>query len=203
MQKHKTDRRIERTHRLMRDALVTLILEKGYEKVTIQDIIDRANVGRSTFYAHYRDKEDLLLRGVAEIAYGETVDQTVRENMTNLEHSGLTGTLSTFPMFSHVKENELLHKAMFEQNKDNAILEKGSDYLNANIQAQLAGLLKPGQEPSVPLAVLALFLTGGLITLMKWWLDHGMPYSPQEMDELFQQIAMPGVWKVLGKEDPS
>ena len=56
----KVDRRIQRTRRLLQDALITLILEKGYDKITVQDIIDEANVGRSTFYAHYLDKDDLM-----------------------------------------------------------------------------------------------------------------------------------------------
>lgn len=196
----KIDRRIERTRQLIRDALVGLILEKGYEKVTIQDIIDRANVGRSTFYAHYRDKEDLLLRGVAQIAYGDEMDQRVFADLERLEHAGLAGTLSTIPMFAHVKDNQTLHKAMFEQNRENAILEKGTDYLYANLQAQLSRLVEPGREPGVPIPVLALFLTGGLMTLMKWWLDRDMPYSPQEMDAIFQQIAMPGVRRALGEK---
>src|SRR5690242_13310 len=57
------DRRIQRTRQLLLDSLIQLILEKGYESITVQDIIDRANVGRSTFYSHFQDKEDLLLSG--------------------------------------------------------------------------------------------------------------------------------------------
>jgi len=195
----KTDRRVQRTQQLIRDALLALILEKGYDRVTIQDIIDRANVGRSTFYAHYRDKEDLLLRGVAEIAYADETNQTIQVDMQRLRQAGLAGTLSTLPLFSHVKDNEMLHKAMFGKNDENAILDKGTKYLFANLQAQLSMLLEPGCEPAVPLPVLALFLTGGLMALAKWWLDSGLSYSPQEMDRLFQQIAMPGVRKALGK----
>src|SRR5512141_2904590 len=59
----KIDRRVQRTQQLLREALVALILEKGYDAITVQDILDLANMGRSTFYAHYRDKEDLLLSG--------------------------------------------------------------------------------------------------------------------------------------------
>ncbi len=199
MTKIKTDRRIERTRQLIREALVSLILEKGYEKVTIQDIIDRANVGRSTFYVHYRDKDDLLLRGVAEIAYGDDVDKTVAEEIKRLKQAGLSGALSIFPLFSHIKENDRLHKVMFKKNPENAILEKGTDYLYANITAQLRQLMEAGQETSVPVSFLALYLTGGLIQLAKWWLENDMPYSPKEMDEMFREMTMPGVWKVLGK----
>ena len=57
------DRRVQRTRELLRGALFSLIREKGFEVLTVQDIIDRANVGRATFYAHFDNKEDLLLSG--------------------------------------------------------------------------------------------------------------------------------------------
>src|SRR5271170_3820458 len=60
----KTDRRIQRTRQLLRESLIELILEKGYDAVTVQDITDHANLGRATFYLHYRDKEELLLQSL-------------------------------------------------------------------------------------------------------------------------------------------
>lgn len=196
----KIDRRIQRTQKGMQNALVALIAEKGYEKVTIQDIIDRANVGRSTFYAHYRDKEDLLLRGVAEIAYGDEVDDQVAKEMKRRNAAGTSGTLTTLPMLLHVEQNQQIHQAMFKQSNENAILEKGTAYLYANIKAQLTEMLDENQEASVPLSFLARYLTGGLIEMTKWWLESGMQISAKEMDEMFQKIALPGVLGVLGKE---
>lgn len=200
MENEKTDRRIQRTRQLIQDALVSLIAEKGYEKVTIQDIIDRANVGRSTFYAHYRDKEDLLLRGVAEIAYGDELSERVAEEIKTLKRAGVSDTLSTLTMFQHVIVNRDLHKAMFRQSNENAILEKGTAYLYANIHAQLMQLAGDEAKSAVPLTFLAHYLAGGLIEITKWWLENDEKYSPQEMDEMFQKMAMPGVLKVLGKE---
>jgi len=199
MENNKTDRRVQRTRQLIQEAMVSLMLEKGYEKITIQDIIDRANIGRSTFYAHYKDKEDLLLRGVAEIAYGDEVDEAVHEDIQYLAHQGVFDTIFTVPMFTHVKQNDLLHKVMFSKNKGNPILEKGTTFLYANTKAQIQRLVEEGQKPTVPLPALAHFLTGGLMSLIKWWVDNDISYSPQEMDELFQKIAMPGVREVLGK----
>src|SRR5919198_534909 len=61
------DRRIQRTQQLLRSALMSLIQEKGFESLSVQDIIDRANVGRATFYAHFDNKEDLLASGIEEL----------------------------------------------------------------------------------------------------------------------------------------
>jgi AcrR family transcriptional regulator len=63
----KEDRRVQRTQRLLREALVALIREKGFEALSVQEIIDRANVGRATFYAHFDNKEDLLASGFDEL----------------------------------------------------------------------------------------------------------------------------------------
>jgi AcrR family transcriptional regulator len=199
MTTEKPDRRVQRTRQLIHQAMMALMLEKGYENITIQDILDRANIGRSTFYAHYRDKEDLLLRGIAEITYGEEVGAAVHQHIHDLEQYGVSETLFTVPMFTHVKQNLLLHEVMFSKDKENPILEKGTALLYANTKAQIERLIAEGKEPSVPISALAHFLTGGLMSLIKWWVDNDLVYSPQQMDELFQKIAMPGVREVLGK----
>ena len=64
----KTDRRVLRTREVLSNALVDLILEKGYEKITVQNIIDQANIGRSTFYDHFQDKQDLLEKSFGMLA---------------------------------------------------------------------------------------------------------------------------------------
>lgn len=56
-----TDRRVRRTKSLLHQALIELMLERGYDRISVRDILHRADVGRSTFYAHFRDKDDLLL----------------------------------------------------------------------------------------------------------------------------------------------
>ena len=61
------DRRVRRTRHALQHAMVDLVLEKGYERVSVADVTERADVGRSTFYAHYRDKEDLFLSGLAGV----------------------------------------------------------------------------------------------------------------------------------------
>src|SRR5215510_4017956 len=75
----KTDRRVRRTRELLQRALLSLIQERGYDRITVQDIIDRADIGRSTFYAHYRDKDDLLLSGFEDIRSALAAERAAAE----------------------------------------------------------------------------------------------------------------------------
>lgn len=200
MEKDNGDRRVQRTRQLLQQALIALILDKSYEKVTVQDIIDRANVSRSTFYAHYRDKEDLLLRGVAGITYGDELQELMNEAVEQFVCADDPATISTIGMFRHVKQNNLLQHEMYKLSKDNALLEKGTAFLRANVQAQLKRFTDAEQETSMPVSALAEFLTGGLMALTRWWVDNDMPYSPQEMDELVQQMVVPGVRNMLDQK---
>ena len=88
MSQPKTDRRVLRTRQSIRNALVELMLEKPYEKITIQAIIDRANVGRATFYNHYQDKDDLLLRGVAELVRSQKAEDSGQETHDQRPEAG-------------------------------------------------------------------------------------------------------------------
>jgi len=85
-----TDRRVRRTQDLLRRALLALIQEKGYDRITVQDILDRADIGRSTFYGHYRDKDDLLRAGFEDIraefaAERDAAEKGTRSNVEFLE----------------------------------------------------------------------------------------------------------------------
>lgn len=195
--KEKLDRRVQRTRQLLNEALISLIAEQGYDSITVQNIIDRANVGRSTFYAHYQDKEDLLLKGMAEIVHSLILDIESPSN-------GLNGAeaypriLSATPLFEHTQEQHRLYKAMVGGRGVEVIIKTIQQHLSSHIQNQIEQLLPAEQSPAIDLTVVATYLAGALLTLLTWWLDNNMPYSPTEMDEMFQGLTMPGVWAMLG-----
>lgn len=193
----KIDRRVQRTRQLLHHALMSLIVEKGYNAITVQDIIDRANLGRSTFYAHYQDKEDLLLSGMEEVMHSliRGTENAPGESQKRGESQRI---LSTLPIFRHAQEQHHLHKAIVGGRGIDVIIQAIQKHLSSHIQEQIEQLVAEGHTPSVPPPVLATYLAGTLLTLLIWWLDHNMPYPPERMEEMFQELAMPGVGAVLG-----
>jgi AcrR family transcriptional regulator len=177
----KNDRRSQRTRHLLSAALVELIREKDYNTITVSDIIGRANVGRSTFYAHYRDKDDLL---VGEL---DRVIELLSQRIPGQEEIPYFPSLG---LFRHVGEEHELYRAL--------LWTPGIDLLIKHMQKSLSqrieqGLQKSGREFEVPIPILASFMAGSFLTLLKWWMETKMIYSPEEMDEIFRKLTMAGI----------
>jgi len=182
------DRRTQRTRQTLSHALIALIQEKRYEAITVQDICDRANVGRSTFYAHYQDKDNLLASNF----------QQVMENLgSQIEWINDQFTFPVAPLFRHVQEHHHLYKALVWGGGFDVLLRAGQQQWRAQIETHLAALLPQGNTLAIPPEVVIAYLAGALQTLLLWWLDWKMPYPPERMDEIFQQLVMPGVNAVL------
>lgn len=183
----KNDRRSQRTQHSLHEALMSLMQEKRYDDITVQDIIDRANVGRSTFYAHYQDKEDLMTSGL--LHFMEIFSRMVTESPAGSEPR----LLPVQELFEHVQENQNLFKGMVRGRGLELFFEKGQEFWIQKLNIKLQSLLPRGQQPAVPIPLLAQFLAVAFITMLRWWLDNKMPYSPKEMDEMLQGLIMPAV----------
>ena len=176
---------------------MSLLVEKPYDSITIQNVIDRANVGRSTFYAHFQDKEDLLLSGIEEMV--ESLISGVKESSDETTGPGESGPLlATLPIFRHAQEQHRLHQAMVTGRGMDVITRSIQTYLSRHIRERIEQRLPEGQSPAVPPEVMSTYLAGALMTLLIWWLEHNMPYPPERMDDMFQALTMPGVWAALG-----
>lgn len=179
----KNDRRSQRTRHLLGEALVALIREKDYNTITVSDIIERANIGRSTFYAHYRDKDALF---VGEL---ERVIEVLSHHIPNQDEIPFFPSLG---LFRHVGEEYELYKAL--------LWTPGIDLLIKHMQKSLSNRIEQGLQKSerkfdIPLPILASFIAGSFLTLLKWWLENKMIYSPEEMDKIFQNLTMAGIEK--------
>ncbi len=193
MEAQKPDRRVERTRKMLRDSLTELILEKDYDKITVQDIIDRANVGRSTFYAHFLDKDDLLIGEMSVFR----ID--VEEHFGNLGKG--IGPLNTKAIFEHVQENYSLYRAMIGTEGIELAKRMAKKKISEHLEDRVNQLSEMGHAVSLPTDVVIQFLTGALLNMMAWWLDNKMPYSPEEMNEMYLKLVMPGLERLASETD--
>ncbi len=185
---------MRRTRDLLRGALLALIQEKGYDRITVQDILDRADVGRSTFYAHYRDKDDLLLSGFEDI-------RTVLDTERDAAERGM-GKTSEFlrPMlavFQHVEGHRHFWGALTRKGGADLITrilrESVDELVREHFRSQFAGV----KGDQVQLEAAMQFVAGACIALLIWWLDNDIPYSAEEIHSIFRHLATQGVRRFL------
>jgi AcrR family transcriptional regulator len=189
MTAQKPDRRVQRTRQLLHEALISLILEKGYDRISVQDIVDRANVGRSTFYDHYQDKDDLLVSDL-EVFHGQL-------GQGGTEAPAGDVLLSSLHVFQHAQDNYHLYKALLGGDGINLILRTSQKQLSDEVLNRLDERTGNGRVDIVPPDILANHLSSSLLSLLTWWLDHEMPYSPEKMEEIYQYLVKPGVDSIL------
>jgi AcrR family transcriptional regulator len=183
--KRKPDVRVRRTRDSLGDALVELMHERPFEEITVQDVLDRAGVSRSTFYTHYRDKDDLFLSDVEDFL----------EMMANLLSRSKEQSHRVAPvreLFSHVSDWRKFHGALVESGKINDFLQLAQGVFAEGIEKRLSELENSrNPELKVERVATAQMLAGAMLSLMSWWLDHGMPNTPAEMDEKFHRLVLP------------
>ena len=186
-----TDRRVKRTHRLLQDALIGLTLEKGFEAVTIRDITDRADVGYATFFRHYPDKE-ALLADVLEAMKDEF--QSLLAPYSIVSNPEETGTL----LFEYVEKNCDLVRVLLNSTDTMSLLKPVHEIgLSDNTL-----MLNISKQSSVPVDVAISHLMSSLVMLIRWWLDHDMPYPPERMGQIAAELIIrPVIGAVLGEED--
>ena len=174
----------QETQRQLTDVLMKLILEKGYEQVTVKDITERAGIDRTTFYLHFSDKLDMLIKSQQQL-----VDSLVER--LNPDDAPLTGIAMTFEhMAQHVNQYRVLLQL------EGSILPSQllHDYIVRTIKPIVEQRLRDaGAGSSVDVDLTANVMTGALRSTARWWLQSGMPYSPQEMTNRFVQLAAGGL----------
>ena len=196
MAKKVLDRRVQRTRRLLQDAIVALIQEKGYEAVTVQDIIDRANLGRSTFYSHFRDKQELLLSGFENVraAFEHLRQQELRANR---DEPAITPWGLSLVWFQHAQASQNLYRALVGKQGGNLVAAQLHQYLTALLRQHYGLPATPGKGNTSQPELAVYWTNSSLLSLTTWWLDHDLPYTAEGINELFRQLTQPGLDAVL------
>jgi len=184
--KRTVDARVRRTRDALGDALVALMKEKSFDRITVQDVLDRAGVSRSAFYAHYNDKNDLLISDADEFFAAISTVLSVRR-----DNSDRVAAVSEF--FSHVGEMREFIAALVASGNFYENFELARGHFARGIEQRLAELPRGQCIPPEKRPAIAVAHAGALLSLLTWWIDRGLRESPQQMDELFHRLVWEGV----------
>ena len=181
------DRRVQRTRKMLREALMALILEEGYDEISIQDITEKANLGRATFYLHFRDKDELLLEVMDQLVviFFEQVPQGIAAQWH------LEDTKSIVKLFDFAAEHHDLYRILTIGRGGITAARQLHSSIAENIKVYLQSEQdQKGTEPEVPIDFIANHLSGALLATIYWWLESDLPYSSEEMAAMFQRINL-------------
>lgn len=182
----KPDARVQRTRALLGRALIELIVEKPINDVTVQDVIDRAGVGRSTFYLHFRDKGDLLMSQLEMFLEMMSTVLSARK-----ERSQRVAPVAE--MFAHIGNENKLYRVLSDSGHLMEFFELAEGYFTRGIEQRLTESGRLAKLPRRELTARASALAGSLLALLRWWLDRGEKETPQAMDEMFHRMVWGGV----------
>jgi AcrR family transcriptional regulator len=205
----RTDRRILKSKKALRDALVELIQEKGYDAVSVEEITQRANVGRATFYLHYKDKEELLLEEFIEMAKDRVqalsqIPVSVWEERDNpVEFFAENQPMMPLQkVFEHAAENAGLYRVLLRGESSPRLAERIRRIVATSINEIAEATRQKEPIPVkllVPIELLAAYFSGALLSSLSWWLHEEQPPSPSEMTRMFQSLFFPGVRRIIAR----
>lgn len=185
-QAQKIDRRVRRTRDALGNALIALMREKPFDSITIQHVLDRAGIGRSTFYNHFRDKDDLLFSDVDD--FFALVSNSLDRNADKS-----TRLLPVQEFFAHVAEAGQFLSSLTDSQRLHDVFELGKGHFARGMEARLAAMPATKSMNHVGRAARAHALAGAFMSLLDWWLAHQKAATPQQMDALFHQLAWSGL----------
>src|SRR5829696_734035 len=187
------DRRVQKTQGLLHGALASLIHEKSYDAIVVKEILARANVGRSTFYTHFRDKDELLESGIRDMLRAS-------ETTSSMRSTGPAERILRFslPIFEHIER----HRGA----SDSSVDAQGQAVVHEHLQRVLVELIaddlrqvgRRHQESghTVPCDLLAQHVASTFLLVLNWWVESGEPLPSRTVNDLFRALILPAVTEV-------
>jgi AcrR family transcriptional regulator len=170
---------------------MALILEKKYEDITVQEILDRADVGRSTFYMHFQDKDELLVSG---FQYLQSFLESVQEALTTIPGKSYERIIGfSLAMFEHAHEYRRVNRALLGSNAEAVVRRRIHSVLARTVWRELKLELRSRTRgnDSISPELLSHFLVSTYISVLTWWLDSKNPISPKDIDVAYRRLVLP------------
>jgi len=179
---NQNDRRVQRTRQRLHEAFISLILERGYDAVTVRDVVHRAGVGRSTFYTHFADLEELLVSRASGNWF---------RSFATADWSGRRPIGFTRGFLEHAHAQRRLWRALVGKRGGRAVRQRFRQNLLEVVREEVAAFA--GQRPAPVLDGVAHYVTGAFMELLFWWLDSRTALAPADIDEIFHRLTAPAL----------
>lgn len=185
------DRRIQRTKRLLYDSLIALVLERGYDDIRIRDITDHANLGYSTFYLHYDDKDALLTEYLKEVFQGIVQQTRPRRENTSKKDERL-GIVT----FRYMEENRELYRRLLHSHGAAVVMRQLRKTIAIVVHKDLQ-IITQGRANPLPLDLMAHWVAGSVVALIDWWMESDLSYPAEYIVQAYHHLVDPGLNAVL------
>ena len=185
----KQDRRIQKTKAAIYESFSSLLMEKKYNAITIQEIIDRANIGRSTFYSHFETKDELLSNICDEVF------EVMHIQLEEYANGEIRVPIAKF--LSHIEENKKQLRGFFSDECSDLITRNFKEYWNVKFKEHILSH-KSEKDMKVPIDYLVNHVVGSILEMMKWWIHSGMKYTPEEMELYWYTVTYPAIVAAMG-----
>lgn len=187
MAKKSIDRRVARTRTMLHEALLSLLAKERYEAITVEDICENANIGRSTFYAHYTGKDDLMRSGL------EHLREALLDRPRDARNTKGRGLVFSLAMFEHARAHMHLHRPLFGDRGGAIALGMARQILCDLVRGELAEAADKGPKDDMPRELVVQYIVGAYMAVLTWWLNGGAKLAPQRIDAMFQRLATEGI----------
>ncbi|MCY7892398.1 TetR/AcrR family transcriptional regulator [Bacillus vallismortis] len=200
--KRKVDPRIRRTNQYLRDALIALLKEKDANSITIQEITEKADLTRGTFYLHYQDKQDFLFQSMTEV-----LDDLIRQVKpeTPVEPVSIDEDhppLSFVKLFEYIHEHAEYFQVMLSDRGLPQFRSLMAEFVQKRIYEELLSSIKESDKAlQVPKEILISYITSAHIGVICSWLESGMKYSPLFMANQLTRLTLLGPLRIAGIEE--
>jgi AcrR family transcriptional regulator len=195
----KNDRRSLRTRKLLWEALMALLEEKPYAEITVQEIADRADINRVTFYFHYRDKQDLLetsVEGIFNELNSKITPLTGEAFRLDIPPEGLT------MIYRYIAENAAFYRIILGENGIPSLVNRLRKYITEIGMARFQMISASESQRRIPLEMAIQYAAGSVMGLISWWLENDMPIPPEEFAHQTLLLTAYGVYWAAGIEPP-
>jgi AcrR family transcriptional regulator len=185
----RADRRVARTKTSLHDALIRLAREKPYPAIAVKEILDRANVARSTFYIHFRDKDDLLESGIYEVL----------RSILAQPHAGSPlerAVAFSLPLLKHIDGHRGTAGPKMDRDGRVIMHEHMQDVLTTLIADELAPMIPRGPRVRIPPDLVARHVASTFVLVLNWWVESDSALTPADVDVCFRDLVVPALTRL-------